>query len=128
MFIKNCQTRMFVKCTYHSGLLTYSRGLELTCAYKRIHGRIHTHTHTHTHTRTEKGSAIHVDMAIYVAVVAVVTQALVVCLICPPSALGPHVLQLLCNTSFSYKWLHYIYSSTYYFRLWVRIMTFILRF
>ena len=38
------------------------------------------------------------------------------------------VLQLLCNTSFPCKWLHYIYSSTYCFRLWVRIMTFILRF
>ena len=62
----------------------------------------------------------------------VVTQARVVCLICPPEARGPvalglrvyisgrprvPVLQLLCNTSFAYNWLHYIDSSTYYFRL-----------
>ena len=75
--------------------------------------------------------------------VIVVTQARVVCLICTPEARGPQaqglrvdisgrprvpVLQLLCNTSFPCKWLHYIYSSTYCFRLWVRIMTFILRF
>ena len=75
--------------------------------------------------------------------VTVVTQARVVCLICTPEARGPQarglrvditgrprvpVLQLLCNSSFAYNWLHYIYSSTYYFRLWVRIMTFILHF
>ena len=78
----------------------------------------------------------------------VVTQGRVVCLICTPEARGLRVdisvalglrvyisgrprvlvLQLLCNTSFTCYWLHYIYSSTYYFRLWVLIMTFILHF
>ena len=72
--------------------------------------------------------------------VTVVTQARMVCLICTPEgghivALSGHIrqttcacVQLLCNTSNSYNWLHCIYSSTYYFRLWVRIMTFILFF
>ena len=57
--------------------------------------------------------------------------------ICTPEARGlqarglrPRVpaLQPLCNTSFSCKWLHYIYSSTYCFQLWIQIMTHLLLF
>ena len=70
MFIKNCQTRMFVKCTTHvvylvGDLNSLVHIYAQTYPHTRTHARMHTHTHTQARACAYTAQSQTRDMAIY---------------------------------------------------------------